>query len=152
MAVSAVRERILVIDHHAPSLELMALGLERFGFAVAGAPSGAAGLAVVEAGDVDLVCLDQMTPGADGVAVCREIRRASAVPVLVLSSSDDIRDAAGVLAAGADDIVRTPFHLSEVRERICALLRRRDLLDRLRGPAGPPTRRGPTVVVPHGRV
>lgn len=119
-----MHNRILVIEHHLPSLELMALGLEQYGFVVTRAPSAAAGLAAVEDGRIDLVCVNQMLRGLDGYSVCRDIRRTSAVPILFISSDDDSQDAVAALEAGADQLLCTPFNLAELRDRVCALLGR----------------------------
>ncbi len=79
-----------------------------------------------------LVILDVSMPGLDGLAVCREIRAASSVPIIMLTVMNESKDAAAALEAGADDYVRKPFAADELRARIRAILRRNQA-DAIRG-------------------
>jgi two-component system response regulator MtrA len=74
--------------------------------------------------DIDLVVLDVMLPGLDGLEVCREIRRTSQVPILMLTARTDTIDVVVGLECGADDYVKKPFDLAELTARVRALLRR----------------------------
>ena len=76
----------------------------------------------------DLVILDVMLPGLDGFAVCRNIRRRSSVPILMLTARDDEVDKVVGLEIGADDYLTKPFSTRELMARVKALLRRREML------------------------
>ena len=100
------------------------LALERDGFAVSTAHDGASGLAAFRAEPPDLVILDLMLPGVDGVSVCRTIREKSVVPIVMLTARTDPVDVVLGLAAGADDYVTKPFEPSILAARLRAVLRR----------------------------
>jgi DNA-binding response OmpR family regulator len=117
---------ILIVEDDDDLRELLALNLERNGFAVAQAPDGAEGLRLARECRPDLVVLDLMLPKLDGRQVCREIRRASDVPILILTALDREIDVVNGLDAGADDYVTKPFSLREFLARVKALLRRTD--------------------------
>ena len=121
-------ERVLLVEDDASIREVTALGLAQAGFRVATAADGREGLARFRdrKGTHDLVLLDVMLPGLDGLEVCREIRRESAVPIVMLSAKSDTLDVVVALELGADDYVRKPFELPELVARLRAALRRRD--------------------------
>ena len=100
------------------------LALERDGFAVSAAHDGASGLAAFRAEPPDLVILDVMLPGVDGVSVCRTIREKSVVPIVMLTARTDPVDVVLGLEAGADDYVTKPFEPSILAARLRAVLRR----------------------------
>jgi len=100
------------------------LSLERDGFVVDTAADGPAGLEAFRAGSPDLVLLDVMLPGLDGVSVCRAIRESSVVPVVMLTARTDAVDVVLGLEAGADDYVTKPFEPSVLAARLRAVLRR----------------------------
>ena len=100
------------------------LALERDGFAVSTAHDGASGLAAFRAEPPDLVILDVMLPGVDGVSVCRTIRERSVVPIVMLTARTDPVDVVLGLEAGADDYVTKPFEPSILAARLRAVLRR----------------------------
>ena len=100
------------------------LALERDGFAVSTAHDGASGLAAFRAQPPDLVILDVMLPGVDGVSVCRTIREKSVVPIVMLTARTDPVDVVLGLEAGADDYVTKPFEPSILAARLRAVLRR----------------------------
>ena len=100
------------------------LALERDGFAVTTAHDGASGLAAFRAQPPDLVILDVMLPGVDGVSVCRTIREKSVVPIVMLTARTDPVDVVLGLEAGADDYVTKPFEPSILAARLRAVLRR----------------------------
>ncbi len=116
--------RILVIDDEPPIVELLTGYLEREGWAVASAADGIAGLDAVRSIDPDVVILDVMLPGLDGVEVCRQLRTFSDAYVLMLTARGEEIDRIMGLTVGADDYLVKPFSPREVVARIKALLRR----------------------------
>jgi DNA-binding response OmpR family regulator len=100
------------------------LALSRYGHEVRTAPTGEEGLRELEAVAPDLVVLDVMLPGIDGFEVCRRIRAAGEVPVIMLTARSDDFDVVGGLAAGADDYVVKPAQPTVLDARIRAVLRR----------------------------
>jgi DNA-binding response OmpR family regulator len=116
--------RILLVEDDLTIRQMTQLALERDGFAVSTAPDGASGLAVFRAQPPDLVVLDVMLPGVDGVSVCRTIREQSVVPIVMLTARTDPVDVVLGLEAGADDYVTKPFEPSILAARLRAVLRR----------------------------
>jgi DNA-binding response OmpR family regulator len=115
---------ILLVEDDATIREMTQLSLERDGFVVDTAADGPAGLEAFRAGSPDLVLLDVMLPGLDGVSVCRAIRESSVVPVVMLTARTDAVDVVLGLEAGADDYVTKPFEPSVLAARLRAVLRR----------------------------
>jgi DNA-binding response OmpR family regulator len=115
---------VLLIEDDARVRRMMVLALARDGFDVVEAATGEAGLEAVAGRAFDAVCVDLMLPGVDGFAVCRDIRRGSAVPIIIITARTDCRDVVEGLEAGADDYVRKPFAVPEFLARVRALLRR----------------------------
>jgi len=116
--------RILLVEDDPSIRESTAIGLRAAGFDVDTTSDGAAGLERWRAGNPDLVLLDVMLPRLDGLEVCREIRRESTVPIVMLTARADTIDVVVGLEAGADDYVRKPFEMPELVARIRAALRR----------------------------
>jgi len=119
-----MRELILVIEDEERILTFLRRGLIYEGYRVETAIDGAAGLASARDNPPDLVILDWMLPGIDGLEVCRRLRAASSVPILMLTAKDAVSDRVQGLDAGADDYLVKPFALDEVLARLRALLRR----------------------------
>jgi two-component system response regulator MprA len=119
-----MRELILVIEDEEKILNFLRRGLIYEGYRVETALDGNAGLASARDNPPDLVILDWMLPGIDGLEVCRRLRAASGVPILMLTAKDAVSDRVQGLDAGADDYLVKPFALDEVLARLRALLRR----------------------------
>jgi two-component system response regulator MprA len=117
-------ERILVIEDDPAILKLLRRGLAYEGYLVDTATDGRSGLLMARDNRPDLVVLDWMLPGMDGLEVCHRIRIGSEVPILMLTAKDTIQDRVEGLDAGADDYLVKPFNLDELLARIRALLRR----------------------------
>jgi DNA-binding response OmpR family regulator len=116
--------RVLLIDDDKRLHELLATYLEQNGFTVVGAPDGQRGLAHLESEPFDVVVLDVMMPGLDGLEVCRRIRAKSRVPILMLTAKGDETDRVVGLELGADDYIAKPFGPRELVARLRAVLRR----------------------------
>jgi DNA-binding response OmpR family regulator len=116
--------RILVVDDEVPILDLVRGYLERDGFEVDTAADGPAGLAAIRAGNPDVVVLDVMLPGLDGIEVCRQLRTFSDAYVLMLTARGEEIDRIMGLTVGADDYLVKPFSPRELVARVKALLRR----------------------------
>ncbi|HLS89546.1 MAG TPA: response regulator [Sphingobacteriaceae bacterium] len=117
-------EKILVVDDERPIADILKFNLERAGYQVETAYDGDEALQVALADLPDLIILDIMLPGKDGFEVCREIRRRSAVPIIMLTAKEAETDKIQGLDEGADDYVTKPFSPAEVVARVRALLRR----------------------------
>jgi two-component system response regulator ResD len=115
---------ILIVDDEANIREIVAVYLTAAGFEVRQAADGRAGLAAALADAPDLVLLDIMLPGLDGLAVCRALREASRVPVIMLTARDTDLDKVALLESGADDYITKPFSPPELVARVRAVLRR----------------------------
>jgi len=116
--------KILVIDDETNIRDLVSVYLSAAGFEVDTAENGAEGLEHFRAGCPDAVVLDLMLPGMDGREVCREIRKESNVPVIMLTARDSDFEKVALLEAGADDYVVKPFSPPEFVARVRAILRR----------------------------
>lgn len=116
--------RILVVDDDEALAEMLAIVLGSEGFDSHLCHTGDAALDTFRAYRPDLVLLDLMLPGRDGVDVCRDIRAESGVPVVMLTAKSDTNDVVDGLAAGADDYVAKPFKTQELIARIKTRLRR----------------------------
>jgi len=117
-------ERVLVVEDDPSIREMAALGLSRAGFRVTTAGDGREGLLRARHDPFDVVVLDVMLPSLDGFEVCRELRRDSLVPVLMLTARTDTVDVVTGLELGADDYVTKPFEVPELVARVRAVLRR----------------------------
>ncbi len=118
-------ERILVIEDDTQIADLLRRGLIYEGYIVEVAADGESGLNAARDRPPDIVLLDLMLPGIDGLTVCRRLRAASDVPILILTAKEAVPDRVAGLDAGADDYLVKPFNFDELLARIRALLRRR---------------------------
>jgi len=116
--------RILVVDDEPQILRGLKIILRAAGYTVDTAETKAAALAALAARPPDALVLDLVLPDGEGVEVCREVRRFSSLPVLVLSAVGDEREKVRALDAGADDYITKPFGTDELLARLRAVLRR----------------------------
>ena len=131
MARVTTRARILVVDDDARLAASLRRALAFEGYTVSVAMDGPAALAAGRERLPDLVVLDRMLPGIDGLEVCRRLREAAPdLPVLMLTALDAVADRVDGLDAGADDYLVKPFALEELLARVRALLRRADPTER----------------------
>lgn len=121
--------RLLMIDDDVKLVELVREYLEPQGFELAAVHDGAAGLLAVDEQQPNLVILDLMLPGLDGLEVCRQLRRTSPVPVIMLTARGDETDRIVGLEMGADDYLPKPFNPRELLARIRAILRRAESVE-----------------------
>jgi DNA-binding response OmpR family regulator len=119
-----VDEHVLLVEDDPSIREVASLGLEQAGFRVTATGDGRDALLRFKQGPFDLVVLDVMLPSLDGLEVCREIRRESQMPIVMLSARSELHDVVIGLELGADDYVTKPFELPELVARIKAVLRR----------------------------
>ena len=120
-----MNERILIIEDDQAILKILQRGLAYEGYTVDTATEGRSGLMLARDHQPDLVVLDWMLPGMDGLEVCHRLRTASgSVPILMLTAKDAVQDRIQGLDAGADDYMVKPFNLDELLARVRALLRR----------------------------
>jgi len=119
-----MKEKILVIEDDEAILRILRRGLAFDAYQVETATDGQMGLTKAREWHPDLIILDWMLPGLDGLEVCRRLRTAGTVPVLMLTAKDSIQDRVQGLDSGADDYLVKPFELDELTARIRALLRR----------------------------
>lgn len=124
MPTTTVHNRLLIIDDDPKLVSLLARGLAFEGFEVLTATDGPAGLAAVAEAQPHLVVLDIAMPGMDGFEVCRRLRAAHDVPIIMLTARDEVADTVTGLNLGADDYVGKPFAFEELLARIGAVLRR----------------------------
>jgi len=139
---------VLVVEDEATIAASVAARLRKEGFRVETAPDGLIALQRSRELHPDLVVLDVMLPGLDGLEVCRELQRERAVPVLMLTARDSEEDTVVGLAVGADDYLTKPFSPRELVARVKALLRR---VERLPGAPGEPVRIGDIEIDPAAR-
>lgn len=115
---------VLVVDDEPSFTEALTVGLQREGFEVRTAADGRAALAEINEAEPDLVLLDVMLPGMSGLDVCREIRKQSRVPLIMVTARAEEIDAVVGLEVGADDYVAKPYRMRELVARMRAVLRR----------------------------
>ena len=126
---AATARRVLVVEDETAIRELLRLHLELAGFSLEETGDGRHALETARARPFDLILLDVMLPGLDGVSVCRAIRKDGPnqdTPILMLTARDGEADTVLGLESGADDYVSKPFGVRELMARVSALLRRRE--------------------------
>ncbi len=129
---------ILVVDDQRDIREPLAKYLAKNGLRVSTADGGAQMRHVLKAGAIDLVVLDIMMPGEDGLSLCRHLRQTTEIPVILLTALAEDTDRVVGLEIGADDYVTKPFNPRELLARIRAVLRRAQAVPRPRDPVETP--------------
>ena len=132
-------KRVLVVDDDEKTVELVKLYLNRDGYKVDTAYNGLDALELARKNHPDLIVLDLMLPGMDGLEVCRTLRQESDVPIIMLTARSTDQDKLTGLETGADDYVTKPFSPRELAARVRVVLRRM------------PGERGPDVIT-HGKL
>ncbi len=117
-------QRILIVDDEPAVLELLVYNLNKAHYEVLTADNGREALRLARNSEPDLILLDLMLPEVDGLDVCRELRRSSQVPIIMITARDEEVDRVVGLELGADDYVCKPFSVRELLARIKAVLRR----------------------------
>ena len=129
------REHILVVDDDARIRQMLLRYFEEEGYRVTAVAEGRAMRESLQRHAIDIILLDLVLPGEDGLALARDVRSRSDVPIIMLTGRDDVVDRIVGLEVGADDYVAKPFHLRELLARLRTVLRRRQ-------PAAAPARDG----------
>jgi two-component system response regulator MprA len=125
---SGVGERplkIVLVEDDPSMVSLVSLGLKYEGYEVLTAANGLEGLRMAEENAPDLLILDWMLPGLDGLGICRRVRSRSEIPIIIITARDAVNDRVQGLDAGADDYLVKPFHIDELLARVRARLRRK---------------------------
>jgi two-component system response regulator RegX3 len=122
---------VLVVEDEEAFIEALQVGLRREGFLVEIARDGAEALDRFDLVNPDLVLLDVMLPSVSGIDVCRELRKRSTVPIIMVTAKTSEIDTVVGLEVGADDYVTKPYRLRELVARMRAVMRRRPALDEL---------------------
>jgi DNA-binding response OmpR family regulator len=137
---SGKTQTVLVVEDEASIASFVSLYLKNAGYTVRTAATGTDALAQAGTGDVDLVVLDLMLPDIDGIEVCRRLRKATDMPILMLTARDEDVDKIIGLEVGADDYMTKPFNPRELVARVKSILRR----------AGPEGRERESAQLRHG--
>ena len=122
--MSDKHQHVLIVEDEESISSFVKMYLEREGFTVTVAGTGAAAMAALENESPDLVTLDLMLPDMDGLDICRQVRSTSNVPIIMLTARDEDIDKIVGLEVGADDYVTKPFNARELVARIKSILRR----------------------------
>lgn len=130
----AANKKVLIVDDDAKTVELVKLYLSRDGYRVLTAYDGNEALRLARESHPDLIVLDLMLPGIDGLEVCRTLRRESGVPIIMLTARTTEDDRLEGLDLGADDYITKPFSPRELAARVRAVLRRIPEEMLMRGP------------------
>ncbi|NPV56337.1 MAG: response regulator transcription factor [Anaerolineae bacterium] len=119
-----MNERVLIIEDDEAIVRILRRGLTLEGYQVEAAYDGESGLVAARNHNPDLIILDWMLPGIDGLEVCQRLRTYGSIPILILTAKDTVQDRVEGLDSGADDYMVKPFELDELTARVRALLRR----------------------------
>lgn len=119
-----MKERILIVEDEEKLARFVELELSYEGYEIQKATDGRTGLELAESGNFDLILLDVMLPGLNGLEVLRRLRRSTLVPVILLTARDAVVDKVTGLDGGADDYVTKPFAIEELLARIRVTLRK----------------------------
>ncbi|MEA0553188.1 response regulator transcription factor [Lysinibacillus irui] len=117
-------KKILLVEDEKHIARFVELELQHEGYEVKAAFDGREGLAMATAENFDVLLLDVMLPGINGIEICRRIRSQSQVPIILLTARDAVMDRVAGLDAGADDYIVKPFAIEELLARIRTILRR----------------------------
>jgi len=126
-AAPPAQKRILLVDDEAAIVQSLRYNLEKNGYLVTAAGDGRSAVALAASEQPDLIILDIMLPLLDGIEACKEIRKTSNVPIIMLTAKHQEVDKVLALELGADDYVTKPFSLGEIIARVKARLRRLDV-------------------------
>lgn len=117
--------KVLIIEDSVRLLRSISMGLRKAGFMVDVSSDGLEGLWFIESYDYDVVILDLMLPGIDGLSILKKVRNNSSVSIIILSAKDTVEDRVKGLKLGADDYLIKPFAFEELLARVQALIRRK---------------------------
>lgn len=123
-------QRILIVEDEEKIARFVELELKHEGYSVDKAFEGRTGLSLAESGEYDLILLDIMLPGINGIEILRRIRKKSNVPVIMLTARDAVMDKVSGLDMGADDYITKPFAIEELLARIRVTLRKNAVLEK----------------------
>ena len=126
MAYDWRMSKVLLIDDDRKHSELLQAYFKRFGIQLVCAYDASEGFRKLSVEDPDLLLLDVMLPGKDGFEICREVRKSSGIPIIMLTARGDVIDRVSGLEIGADDYIGKPFEPRELVARVQATLRRAD--------------------------
>lgn len=118
------QQTVLIADDEPQIREILSIYFKKEGFKVIEAADGAEALVQVQAGNPDIILLDIMMPVLDGLEVCKQVRKISDIPIIMLTAKDSDDDRILGLEIGADDYISKPFNTREVVARVKAVLRR----------------------------
>jgi DNA-binding response OmpR family regulator len=144
-------QTVLVVDDEAAIAEAVRARLESEGFEVLVAGDGPEAIRICDTARPDLVVLDLMLPGMDGLEVCKRIQRDRWVPVLMLTARTEEADKVAGFAVGADDYLTKPFSLRELAIRVRAILRRVERIESVSSSPSEPIARGGLEIEPSRR-
>ena len=124
------KQKILIADDEAQIREILKIYFEKEGFEVIEAEDGAAAILKVQSEKPDILLLDIMMPVLDGIEVCKQVRKMSDLPIIMVTAKDEDDDRIAGLEIGADDYITKPFNSREVVARVKAVLRRAGTQDK----------------------
>jgi DNA-binding response OmpR family regulator len=155
MADAAPARRVLIVEDELPVRELLRLHLDAAGFAVEECIEGTGALRLLRDEAFDLIILDVMLPGLDGVSICRAVRASGPNrdrPILMVTARDSESDKVVGLESGADDYIAKPFGIRELLARVAAITRRRTRAESSEDEPEALPSKGPVQVDPDRRV